>query len=194
MQNDYIDKYRKIFEGDYFIRNNAKVLYSNNAVFDGGGARVLIDYMLEELGQRKSVTILDWGCGTAIQWHKQCLLNNTKSLMNILGEKVQGFYRYDPAVEIYSQKPACSFDFVICSDVLEHVPNKYLEEFFYEINSYVKKDGIIFYSISTILSRNKFKDGENMHVNLKDPNEWVKILKKYSLSKIRVIFNGSHSY
>lgn len=194
MQNEYIEKYKIIFEGGQFLRDNKQTSHIYYPAFDGGGGRVLIDYILLELESRVSVTILDWGCGTAVQWHKQCLCDNTKSLMNVLGEKVQGFYRYDPANNIYSQKPACSFDFVLCSDVLEHIPDNYLEEFFFEINSYVKKDGIIFYSISTVPSRNKFNDGVNMHVNLKDPAEWYTILRKYSVCKTCVTFNGKSKY
>lgn len=191
---DYIEKYKKIFEGGKFLRKGKEITHKEYAAFDGGGARTLIESILKEMKHRRSVTILDWGCGTAVQWHKQTLVNKTQSLMNVLGEKVQGFYRYDPAYEIYSKKPSSKYDFVICSDVLEHIPNENLENFFSEINSYIKKDGVIFYSISTVSSNNFFLDGENMHVNLKSPEEWYKLLRKYSPSKTCVVFNGKSKY
>lgn len=192
--SQYIEQYRKIFEGAAFIRKGVETTHSEYPAFDGGGSRSLIDKILLEADRRKSFTILDWGCGTAVQWHTQCLAGKTKSLMNILGEKVQGFFRYDPAYDVYSKKPACTYDFVVCSDVLEHIPEDELEEFFFEINSYVRKNGVIFYSISTTPSNNAFEDGTNMHVNLKSPEEWVAILKKYSKCKICVVFNGKYNY
>jgi 2-polyprenyl-3-methyl-5-hydroxy-6-metoxy-1,4-benzoquinol methylase len=194
MTNPYIDKYREIFEGGAFIRNGAETNHDEYKAFDGGGTRTLADKLLEEVNNRKSVTILDYGCGLGTHWHKQVWVNNTKSIMNVLGEKVQGFYRYDPAYELYSKPPLCTFDLVICSDVLEHVPDEYLEEFFFNINNYVKKDGMIFYSISTKLSKNSFDDGTNMHVNIKSVDEWFEILKKYSKTKICVVFNGKYKF
>ena len=194
MSTNYIKEYAQIFNGGKFVRNGKEITHEEYSAFDGGGVRALIDSMLKELANRTAVTVLDWGCGTAIHWHKQTLLKSSKSIMNVLGEKVQGFYRYDPACEPYTKKPACTFDFVVCSDVLEHIPDEELEEFFFSIGSYVKKDGVIFYSISTLPSNNSFLDGENMHVNIKSPEQWFAILKKHSTGKICVVFNGKHNY
>ena len=191
---DYVDEYRKIFEGGEFLRRGEEITLDDYAAFDGGGARALIDSMLKELETRESATILDWGCGTSIQWHTQCLSKHSKSLMNILGPKVQGFYRYDPALKMYSAKPTCKYDLIICSDVLEHIADEKLDEFFFEINSYVKKGGVMFYAISTKPSGNSFSDGTNMHINIKSPEEWFSILRKNSTEKTTVVFNGKHNY
>lgn len=191
---DYLNEYKKIFNGECFIREGKKITHNEYAAFDGGGVRTLIDNILKELAERNSITILDWGCGTSIHWHKQCLVNRTKSLMNILGDKVQSFYRYDPCLEKYSKKPSTKYDFIVCADVLEHIPDTELESFFNEINSYLEDDGIIFYSISTIPSKNCFLDGSNMHVTIKNVDEWKKVLKLYSKSKISVVFNGKYYY
>jgi 2-polyprenyl-3-methyl-5-hydroxy-6-metoxy-1,4-benzoquinol methylase len=190
----YINEYKKIFQGQKFIRNDQETDLSQHRVFDGGGFRVLIDHMLKELESRPSVSVLDYGCGEGLHWHQQTLLKNTKSLPNLLGKKLQNFYRYDPAYEIYGQKPQTKFDFVICSDVLEHIVDSDLPEFFSDINQFVKRDGIIFYSISTTLSKNKFLDGTNMHVNIKAPEHWFEILKSNAKSKFCVVFNGKHNY
>lgn len=191
---NYIEEYKKIFQGQQFLRDDQATTLSQNRVFDGGGFRVLIDHILKELDSRQSVTILDYGCGEAVHWHQSTLLKNSKSFSNLLGKKLQCFYRYDPAYEIYSQKPEMKFDFVICSDVLEHIIDADLSAFFADINQFVKRDGIIFYSISTTLSRNKFLDGTNMHVNIKAPDHWFEILKKNAKSKFCVVFNGRHNY
>lgn len=190
----YLEQYRQIFDGEKFLRKGKEITHKEFPAFDGGGARALIDKVLEEMKNRESVSILDWGCGTAVHWHTQCLLNKSKSMMNVLGEKVQCFYRYDPAYKLYSKKPSSKYDLVMCSDVLEHIPDNELESFFFEINSYVNYDGMIFYSISTTPSNNSFVDGTNMHVNLKSPSEWNEILRKYRKTKVCVVFNGRHNY
>jgi SAM-dependent methyltransferase len=190
----YIQEYKSIFEGGKFIRKGQEITLKDYAAFDGGGIRSLIDTILAIIADKKSVTILDFGCGTAIHWHKHTLVNKTKSLMTVLGEKVQGFYRYDPAVDIYSKKPTTKFDLVVCSDVLEHIPDSELQSFIDEASSYVDTGGTLMFSVSTSPSNNSFLSGENMHINIKSPDEWVQLLKKYSTTKISVLFNGKYSY
>jgi hypothetical protein len=191
---NYIDQYKKIFQGGKFLRNGKEITLTQYQAFDGGGARCLYDKLLEELKNKTSVTVLDFGSGNGLQWHKQTLSNGSKSLPNLIGEKLQGFYRYDPAFEIYSKKPSGVFDFIICADVLEHIPDNEFEEFFTEINSYTHSGSVIFYSISTKLSNNYFLDGQNMHVNIKNYDDWANVLKKYSKTKICVVFNGVPKY
>lgn len=192
--NTYIDKYKQIFEGGKFIRKGKSVSLQEYAAFDGGGIRSLIDTILELVADKKSVTILDFGCGTAIHWHKHTLVNRTMSLMSVLGEKVQGFYRYDPAVDIYSKKPTTQFDLVVCSDVLEHIPDTEMESFIAEASSYVAPGGTLMFSVSTTPSNNSFLSGENMHINIKSPDDWILVLKKYSTTKVSVLFNGKYTY
>jgi SAM-dependent methyltransferase len=163
---NYLNEYKKIFDGGKFLRNGREITLKEYPAFDGGGVRSLIPKILQELEKRKSVTVLDYGCGTAIHWHLQTLVKNTKSLPNVLGDKVQGYYRYDPAYELYSKKPETKFDFILCSDVLEHIPNDQLDNFFEEIHTYAKPDSVIFYSISTVNSSNLFLNGENMHITI----------------------------
>lgn len=192
--SSYIDKYKEIFDGGKFLRKGKPISLTEYPAFDGGGIRSLVDLILQFTADKKSVTILDFGCGTAVHWHKHTLVNKTKSLMTVLGEKVQGFYRYDPAVDIYSKKPTTKFDLVVCSDVLEHIPDSELQSFIQEASLYVADEGMLMFSVSTTPSKNSFLSGENMHINIKSPDEWVALLKKYSTTKINVLFNGKYKY
>lgn len=196
MEN-YIQEYKQIFEGKEFLRNGKPITLEKYPAFDGGGVRTLIPKILEELDTRSGgVSVLDWGCGTAIHWHKQTLVEKTKSLMNVLGEKVQTFYRYDPAVALYSKKPLTKFDIVLCSDVLEHIPDTNLPEFFSELYQYVEIKGTVFYSVSTKTSNNSFLTGENMHINIKNASEWIETIKRHGKPGIKVVavFNGTYYY
>jgi hypothetical protein len=187
---DHLKEYAKIFEGGPFIRKGEVTEYKKCKVFDGGGVRSLLSSVFKELLTRESVTILDYGCGQAIHWHKQVLDNRTKTFVDLLGDKLQGFYRYDPAFKAYSRKPLGKFDFILCSDVLEHIPEEDIPNFVRELNSYSPSDGVIFYSISTKPSNNCFADGTNMHITQKPPAWWFKIVKDNSTSKSYFAFDG----
>ena len=190
----YIEEYKKIFSGGKFIRNNQEITLKEYRAFDGGGARTLYTSILKELESRDSVTILDYGCGEGVQWHDQILVNKTKSLPNLIGSKLRGFYRYDPAYEIYNKKPTGTYDFIICADVLEHIPNDEVDAFLDEVNSYATTNSIIFYSISTIPSSTAFLDGKNMHINLQSPETWLNILRQKTVCKIYTTFNGKYNF
>lgn len=193
--NSYIEEYSKIFNGGQYLRNGKPITHNDYTAFDGGGTRTLADKLVLEIENRNSaVTILDYGCGLGTHWHKQVWSNHTKSILNILGAKVQGFYRYDPAYTLYAKKPSGVFDFIICADVLEHISESDLVTFFAELNTYVKKDSIVFYSISTTPSRNSFLDGTNMHITIKSPKWWFETIRANSRCKFWAVFNGKYSY
>lgn len=60
----------------------------------------------------RAKTLLDYGCGKGKQYSED-RVHEWWGVMPAL---------YDPGVEPLSKKPAGSFDGVICTDVLEHVP------------------------------------------------------------------------
>lgn len=173
---NYIEEYKKIFEGGKFIRNDKEITLSDYRAFDGGGIRPLIDQLISEVEKRGSATILDYGCGEALHWHQKTLHNRTKNLTEVLGDKLRGFYRYDPSYTLYDRKPTGLYDIVVCTDVLEHVPDHEVENLIKTIDSYLVPGGIAMYAISTIPSRNVFLDGTNMHINLKSKEEWYTLI------------------
>lgn len=189
----YIQKYKDIFNGKPFLRKGKSVTRSEYKAFDGGAIRDLLPSLSKELITRTSVTVLDYGSGTGIHWHKNIIANGTQNLPAKIGEKLQGFYRYDPAVEMYSKKPTGTFDFTFCTDVLEHIPDDELPEVLKDLNDFTNTDGVVFLSISTKLSANSFADGTNMHINIKTPQEWKKVLQTYIKRKIVAKFTNNQS-
>lgn len=186
---NYLEEYTKIFEGGGFFRNGVPVTVKEIRPFDGGGFQCVMQTFLEELAHRESVTVLDYGCGDATHWHRRVLAK--QSLPEIMGLKLSGFYRYDPCYSRFSKKPEGKFDFIICSDVLEHIPEEEVPAFLRGINSYAKADSVIFYSISTQLSHNVFADGTNMHITLKSPEWWLQTIEDNAVCKNLSIFDHS---
>lgn len=185
---NYLDRYIEIFNGEPFLRDDKIVTRNEYKAFDGGAVRKLIVPIFTELEKRKSVTILDYGCGTAIHWHKRTI-EKQYTLPEKIGMKLQGFYRYDPAVEEFNTKPQGKFDFVFCTDVLEHIPESDLSSILSDLNEFCKKDGVVFITTSTKLSKNFFADGTNMHITLKTPDEWKELIEKYIDKKKILMFD-----
>ena len=79
---------------------------------------------------------------------------------------------YDPGVEGLRQKPAGTFDGVICNDVLEHVPEHLVREVIAELFDYAER--FVWASVCCRPAK-KWFDPEtkerNLHVTLQ-PQKW----------------------
>ena len=109
-----------------------------------------IDSLMNDLGAK---TLLDDGCGKA-QGHP---------------EHWSGYAKYDPAYPPFSEKPVGKFDVVICTDVMEHVPECCVDYVLREIFDYSKI--AVFLAIATKPARGRLSNGENKHLTVK-PIEW----------------------
>lgn len=94
-------------------------------------------------------------------------------------------YCYDPFVEEYSAEPSPA-DFVICTDVMEHVEPECTKAVLDHIASLTLK--MAFFSISLCPANKKLADGRNAHINLRDSEFWLSELKRrFILSEAKVI-------
>ena len=105
-------------------------------------------------------SILDYGCGVS-------------PLLDMI-ENVEQKAWYDPALKKYSKLPEGKFDLVLCTDVLEHIPEDLLEEFWTSIQS--KSDKAIFV-ISTRTAKSLLPNGRNCHETVKPTKWWLKRIK-----------------
>ncbi|RJO72846.1 MAG: methyltransferase domain-containing protein [Myxococcales bacterium] len=118
---------------------------------------------LNEIGlaimRSRSKTLLDYGSGDGQQY-------SLAKLDKRWGVEVTC---YDPAVKKFETKPFRKFDFVLCCDVLEHIPEEgigpVLGDVFWHAGKYV------FLTISTREARKTLPDGRNCHLTVK-PIEW----------------------
>lgn len=115
---------------------------------------------LVQLTRAKS--LLDYGCGKGHQYSLSKMHRVWGGIMPTL---------YDPGVEQLSTKPSAKFDGVICTDVLEHIPEGEVEETLREIFSYATK--FVYLSICTRPAKKTLPDGRNAHVTIKEPAWWA---------------------
>lgn len=107
---------------------------------------------------------LDYGCGKGRM--ADCL--NTSGLVVCS--------KYDPAIESICTKPEGRFDFVINTDVLEHVPKDLLDEVIGDFKVYSDTAVVIPHlgKAAAVLP-----NGENAHCTILTPDEWSDILKRH---------------
>ena len=128
-------------------------------------------------------SVLDYGCGKAILYddekYKNMKLNKQgqtlpKSLPKLW--QLDYYALYDPAYPKHSKVPKGKYDAVLCTDVIEHIDEKDVDWILEEIFSYSRK--FVLLTIACYKALKTFKDGRNVHVNIKTPEHWTdKLLK-----------------
>ena len=77
-----------------------------------------------------SMTVLDYGCGKGNQYKQ----SNSNILFHILDENL---FLYDPAYKEHNTLPDRTFDGVISTDVLEHIPEEVIPKTLHQILSLI---------------------------------------------------------
>lgn len=116
-----------------------------------------------------AVTLLDYGCGQGLQYTEHKLHERWGVPMPAL---------YDPGVPALEAKPAGTFDGVICSDVLEHVPEELVANVLCELFGYARS--FVWLSVCCRPAKKKFPDGRNLHVTVKDQAWWARRVRKFA--------------
>ena len=143
-------------------------LHSSKRFFTGTSLKPHLQTIADLIKKTDSKHVLDYGCGKA-RLHR-------KGKTSFWGVEVD---LYDPAYEPYSQKPHRWYDGVICTDVLEHIPEEEIDGVLKDIFSHAQK--FVFLSISTKLAEKTFPDGRNVHVCVKPPLWWLEKMPKSDL-------------
>lgn len=95
---------------------------------------------------------------------------------------------YDPFVDGLSRDPEAA-DLVICTDVLEHVEPDCTKAVLDHLQSVTKH--LIFLSISLRMAQKVLSDGRNAHINLRQPEFWLReIAKRFITSEAKVSSDG----
>jgi len=174
---EYIEKYRKIHTAEDFYKRSAPVKLDKAYVIKGkqnsmsgwqGWSKFRGDILRvsEKLG--RPISILDYGCGQPLATYRHFFTHP----MNI-----RSWCSYDPALPGFDVRPTGQYDFVICADVVEHIPEEALNFVLDDIRSFVSDSGFLGVSTCGEPSYQSFSDGENFHCTLKTSNEWKNILR-----------------
>jgi hypothetical protein len=107
-------------------------------------------------------SLLDYGCGKA-EMYKEFRLRRLFGL-----EKLT---LYDPGVPEYAAKPPEAHDIVVCVDVLEHVPEQFVDDVLSDLACLTKK--VLYLCVATRPASKTFKDGTNVHLTVKPRSWWL---------------------
>jgi Methyltransferase domain len=111
----------------------------------------------------RPASIIEYGCGQS-------------QLYTILAKPGMTYDRYDPAVEGLTEIPAARYDFLINTDVLEHIPEKDLDAV---IGHFKELSDRAYIRISTRLARTILPNGENAHCTVWPGEKWLDFIRKY---------------
>lgn len=103
-------------------------------------------------------SILDYGAGQSNTGH---LLKMKTGIEDVIA--------YDPAVVGRNIRPERTFDTVICTDVMEHIPEEEIAGVLKDIHNYADKAAI--FAIALREAAQTLPNGENAHCTVK-PAEW----------------------
>ena len=123
----------------------------------------------------RSKTILDYGSGQGEQYSKDKIYRT----MDIESNNVSC---YDIGVPEFSNLPDGPFDGVICSDVLEHIPEEFLDSNLQSIFQRATK--FVFCVVHCGLAQTILPNGENAHCTIKKPSWWHHKLSSHNVNDI----------
>lgn len=110
----------------------------------------------------KPKTILEFGCGQS-------------TLINTLTYDAR-YHRYDPAISEHSTIPVKRADFIINTDVLEHIPEQDLGDVLTEMKNISDN---VFFNIATDYANEILPNGENAHCTVWPAEKWLSFIQTY---------------
>ena len=158
-----------------------KELHKDSKYFNGICLRSHIHTISNVIFNEGAKSLLDYGCGKGILYDKEkCKTMPINEKKQTLNKPLQTMWKldyhslYDPAYPKHSKLPKGKYDAVICTDVIEHIDEKDADWILEEIFSYARK--FVFLTIACYKALKTFKDGRNVHVNIKTPEYWTEKL------------------
>lgn len=108
---------------------------------------------------------MDYGCGKG---ELVKLLQKKYPFIKVCG--------YDPAVEEFENLPNEKFDFIIVTDVLEHIPENELPDTIAKISALSDK---VFFHLHHAKAINVLPNGENAHCTIYSPEQYFELFSKF---------------
>jgi hypothetical protein len=146
--------------------------------FPGVSLLQYVPRLAELVAEFKSKTVFDYGCGKGLQYTKE-------RAHFAIGVEMPTCY--DPAVDKFRHLPPrdLKFDGVICTDVVEHIPEGELAGTLEILSRHAGQ--WCFISVCCRPAKSlRFADGSNIHVTIK-PFAWWQDLTRPYFTKARLV-------
>ena len=183
---------RDISPGEHFNRDNPskkyislleeyKVMHGHSdRMFNGRSLLKFVDIIKAYLEKNECQSVLDYGSGKGALYTED-FHTITEEINKPLPEywDLDLCAMYDPAYEEHSSLPDEKFDAVICTDVLEHIPEADLGCVLREMYSKAKK--MVFLNVACFPALKKLKDGSNAHVSIFSTEDWIEFVATESI-------------
>lgn len=146
---------------DYYVEQNRK-LHETKERYGTSGVKSA-KYVVEVANTFNTSDILDYGCGKG----------TLGACLNI------PIREYDPGIPGKDSPPEPA-EFVVCTDVLEHVEPEFLEEVLDDLQRLARK--VVLLVVSTVPARKNLPDGRNAHLIVESSDFWLpKLLSRWQL-------------
>ncbi len=190
--NKYSEYYYEVIEKYKLFHRNGMEELPGNRTFLGFSLEKWIVEIKKIIEINNCDSLIDFGCGKGFLYKKNLKIGNKEYFGLSDFWNVKKIHLYDPGVEEYSIYPKNKHDGVICTDVLEHIPEDDILNFIDGLFKLSHK--FLFIVIATIPASKYFDNGNNIHLCLKKQNEWEKIFldfkRKYPKVKQYLYFNN----
>jgi len=99
-------------------------------------------------------------------------------------------FLYDPYRPEYAERPPFNFDLVICTDVMEHIPEEDVQDVLDDIFDHADKG--VFLTIAQFPAKKTLPNGENAHCTLESSEWWNERIENANKKgvDVKVIFRG----
>jgi hypothetical protein len=151
---------KRLEGGNLNVIDQYKLMHEHPRRYRGSMPKLFITEIGELVHTHKCSSLLDYGSGKGRQYDEQ------------LAHEKWGGPRpicYDPGWPPLATKPTGTFDGVICTDVMEHIPTEDVPMVLEEIIRYANK--FVFFCIFTDPATKNLPDGRNCHLTQK-PGFW----------------------
>ncbi len=141
-------------------------------VFGGGSLLRHISIVGKLARHTDAKSVLDYGSGKGLLYEEKNLKlpggNVIPSVEEFWG--VDTIQLYDPGVEEFAARPDSSFDGVVSTDVLEHIPEEDIDWVLAECFGFARR--FLYMNIASYPAKKILPNGWNAHVTIRPPDWW----------------------